>query len=185
MKTWWALLLVPCLLAPVYYQGQTVQAVGDAGAPAAGDLPAAVPLTSPLLVTPTVMEEAPRASETGDKQVLPEDDGSGEVPARGVVDAVACVQGLGVMQDMAALAYQQTPASTYMGVMVASALARRQVLNEELPNLATLRKRLYAIRMGGTLRDQLLQTYVLLEVPCASVKGAGKVKEAPVVPRPR
>lgn len=184
--TWLGLLLVPCLLAPVYYQGQAGKPLGDDTAPAANGLPAAEPLQSPLLVTPTFDVSAGVAAGVA---VSPSKAGNGEPEApdeaRQVANPVACAQGLGVMQDMAALAYQTNPAQTYMGVMVAAALARQQVLAEDVPNLATLRKRLKAIRYGGTLRDQLLQAYVLLEVPCAPVKGAGKVVATPVISWPK
>lgn len=170
-------LLVPWLLAPIYYEGGGARPLAGDVAAKAGDLPGALPLVSPLLVTPTVAE-IPPAEDTVDAAVE-------DVPEkRGVINPVACVQGLGVMQDMAALAYQTKAAGSYMGVMVAAALAREQALAGQVPNLITLRKRVKAISWGAPLRDKLVQAYELTEVPCTPA-GKQKVVERPVVPRPR
>lgn len=180
------LLLAPFLLAPVYYQGGTAPTLQQQQEPTdLTALPAAAPLASPLLVTPTLEESSPTEAPAKAPSDAPETAPDTTPAAKGVMDAKACVYGLGVMQDMAALAYQHDPRKTYMGVLVAAGLARQQVLDGELPNLEVLRKRLHAIAWGGTLRDQLLQAYVLLEVPCTPVKGAGKVKQGPTVDRPR
>lgn len=181
MKSVFALLLAPLLLAPVYYQGGTAPTVGEAATPGKlTDLPTAAPLTSPLLLTPTLTDEpTPTIPAQPEPQPQP-------IPAKPrVMDAPACLRGLGVMQDMAALAYQRQPNGTYMAVLVAAGLAKQQLMDGALPNLHVLRNRLHALPWRGTLRDQLLQTYVLLELPCTPAQNAGKITEKPAVARPR
>lgn len=177
------LLLAPLVLAPVYYQGRVM---GNEGAvePAAGaaQLPPAGELQSPLLVTPSAVAVPVAPTPDEGKPV--------EVPSRepdkgGVVSSpVTCMNGLATIEGLAALAYQHAPASTYMGVMVAAALGRQQLEEGYPPNLATLRNRLHAVRRGGTLRDQLLQAYILAEPACLPPDGS-RQRSAPVVPRPR
>jgi hypothetical protein len=181
-----ALVLAPLVLAPVYYQGREM---GEAGPvePGSGieQLPAATELESPLLVTPSAVAVSVSAVGEDGKPV--------EIPSRepdkgGVVNnPVTCMKGLATIEGLGALAYQHAPAdrfrSAYMGVMVAAALGRQQLEQGYPPNLATLRKRLHAVRRGGTLRDQLLQAYVLAESACLPPDGT-KQRAAPVVQMP-
>ncbi|MFZ2586782.1 MAG: hypothetical protein WAZ18_01460 [Alphaproteobacteria bacterium] len=178
MKPLIAILFAPLLLAPVYYQGGTAKAVGEQVENNITDLPAAAPLTSPLLVTPTLEEPALPA-------VAPEEEVTEPVPApKGVLDAATCARGLEVMQDMASLAYQKESRSVYMGIIVAAGIARQQVASGDTPNLAVVRKRLHAIPWGAVLRDELLNLYVLIEVPCTPTASAAKIKTKPSVERP-
>lgn len=175
-----AFALAPLVLAPVYYQGRVMGESGPVEPDASVEqLPPAAELQSPLLVTPSAVEVSAGAQEEVKEVPSREPDRPGVV-----TNPVTCTKGLATIEGLAALAYQHAPASTYMGVMVAAALGRQQLEQGYPPNLATLRKRLHAVRRGGTLRDQLLQAYVLAEPACLPPDGA-KQRSAPVVERPR
>jgi hypothetical protein len=178
------LALCPPLLAPIYYQGAN-NPMNPNTEPSAGpvtDLPAAQPLASPLLVTPS-------AEPADDSSTAPPEAAPAKTPdtrVKKVVDPVTCVKGMDTMQDMAMVAYQHAPNSAYMGVMVAAAMAKQQIIQGQLPNLETVRRRLHALPWGAQLRDQLLQAYVMSEPLCLPAdKAGGAVKAKPTVERPR
>lgn len=176
-----ALLLAPVVLAPVYYQGKVMGEHGPVEPTASvEELPAAAELQSPLLVTPSAVLVSVSAPEEGKRVEIP----AKEQPKSTVVnDPVVCTKGLMTIEGLGALAYQHSPQSSYMGVMVAAALGRQQLDQGYPPNLATLRKRLHAVRRGGTLRDQLIQAYILAEKACLPPDGT-KQRAAPVVQMP-
>lgn len=178
------LLASPPLLAPIYYEGAGNPLNPNTVEPAAGparDLPAAAPLASPLIVTPTVGDDGAPAAEAVSATSAAAEEGD----PHAVIDPVMCVKGMDTLQDMAMVGYQRNPSSGYMGVMVAAAMAKGQVVDGQPPNLESLRRRLHALPGGALLRDQLIQAYTLAEPGCLSAKGQPKVKAKPVVERPR
>lgn len=174
-----AICVVPFLLAPVYYQGTNPNMVepapGRETSPGVRELPAAVPLVSPLLVTPTEAGgDSGQVLRDGQEQTSK---GAKEKPRSGkvvLIDAAMCVRGLETLQDLAALAYQRTSGSGYMGVIVAGALAKQQVLDGEVPNMKVVKGRIQAVKNGKILRTEMQQGYVLTEAACMPVSGNGK-----------
>lgn len=176
-----ALVLAPLVLAPVYYQGRVMGEDGPVDPSGSVEqLPAAAELQSPLLVTPSAVLVSASRPDEGKPVEIPVKE---QPKSRVVTDPVTCTKGLMTIEGLGALAYQHAPASTYMGVMVAAALGRQQLEQGYPPNLATLRKRLHAVRRGGTLRDQLIQAYILAEPACLPPDGT-KQRAAPVVQMP-
>lgn len=148
-----ALLLAPLLLAPVRLKDSTpsfFNPPAESPAPESYSLPAAEPLASPtvIMVSPTMLEASPTLppSTTSINLPLPP---SPTTPLAPVIQYVIapqpnlmtpmasalCQQGMGLVQNLAMLSYQQERSQKIMTLALAASGAGGEAAGRQWPNL--------------------------------------------------